>query len=118
LGKYAPHLLPEVIEESIELFIEVQAFNHHWFCSSPIVISLSHSSCVSPVELTDRTGGRGYGRGQITKSYVGEKAWPSKKAFNTLWVGVKGTWGLAYEIQKLSSLAKISTALSCNSPQW
>jgi hypothetical protein len=43
--------------------------------SRQLVVSFSHSSCVSPVELTDERGGRGGGRG--AKSYDGEKAWPS-----------------------------------------
>ncbi len=39
------------------------------------VVSLSRSSCVLPVKLSD---GRGQGRSQITKSYVdAEKAWSS-----------------------------------------
>jgi hypothetical protein len=39
------------------------------------VASLSQSSCVSPVQLTDgREGGGGYG----AESYYRKKAWPSK----------------------------------------
>jgi hypothetical protein len=38
------------------------------------VVSLSQSTCVSPVELTD--GKRGGGGGQGAKSFESEKAWP------------------------------------------
>jgi hypothetical protein len=38
---------------------------------TPFVVSLSQSSCVSPVELTNGRGGRG------AKTYDDEKAWPS-----------------------------------------
>ncbi len=45
---------------------------------SPVreIVSLSRSSCVSPVELVDARGERGC-RGEA-KSYDGEKAWSSK----------------------------------------
>ncbi len=53
-------------EESIECFLEDHGFRiirllspplHHLFCQQDV--SLSQSSCVSPVELTDgRVGGR------------------------------------------------------------
>jgi hypothetical protein len=40
------------------------------------IVSLSLSSCVSPIELADWRGGRGYG-GSGAISYDGEKAWSS-----------------------------------------
>jgi hypothetical protein len=40
-------------------------------------VSLSQSSCVSPVELTVRRGGGGRGDGGGAKAYDGEKAWSS-----------------------------------------
>ncbi len=51
-----------------------------WFGSWPTpsrqqVVSLSQSSCVSPIELTDRIAGREGGRG--AELYDGEKAWTS-----------------------------------------
>jgi hypothetical protein len=49
---------------------------HHPF-SRQKVVSLSQSSCVSPVELTDRRGGG-------AKSYNGKKAW--SLSFNTIWI--------------------------------
>jgi hypothetical protein len=39
------------------------------------LVSLSQSSCVSPVELTDGRGGRGWARG--VESYDRKKAWAS-----------------------------------------
>jgi hypothetical protein len=39
------------------------------------VVSLSQSSCVSPIELTDRREGRGRGE-EGAKSYYREKAGP------------------------------------------
>ncbi len=67
-----------------------------WFGSSPHpvplfhqqVVSLSQSSCVSPVELTD-----GRGRGMVggwAKSYDGEKAWSS---INQLILSGDTYWG-------------------------
>jgi hypothetical protein len=69
--------------ESIELFIEEHAFLQSYDSSSlpspsPLsrqqIVSLSQSSCVSPVEFTDRGGGELSGRG--AKSYDRKKAWP------------------------------------------
>jgi hypothetical protein len=52
--------------------------------ASPVkmtVVSLSLSTCASPVELTD---GRGGGSGGGAKSYDGEKAWSSITINNSL----------------------------------
>jgi hypothetical protein len=40
------------------------------------IVSLSQSSCMTPVELNDGRGGRA-GGGEEAKSYDGEKAWSS-----------------------------------------
>ncbi len=69
--------------ESIEWSIEDQAFSQsHYFAPPPPfplshqqVVSLSQSSSVSPVELTDRRVGERNGEG--AKSYDSEKAWSS-----------------------------------------
>jgi hypothetical protein len=45
-------------------------------------ISLSQSSCVSPVELTDGRVGRGWKRSQIIR---GRESLVLYKSFNTLW---------------------------------
>ncbi len=67
--------------ESIECFIEVHAFLRSYdfapIAYTPPLVTLSQFSCVSPVELSDGRGGRVLARSQITKSYDGEKAWPS-----------------------------------------
>ncbi len=65
--------------ESIKGFIEDQAFSPSYDLApaSPShvsTVSLSQSSCVSPVELSDGRGGGGSGRSQ---SYDRQKAWSS-----------------------------------------
>ncbi len=80
--------------ESIQWFIEDQAFSRSYDFdlapsqpSSPLshqqVVSLSHSSCASPVELTDGRGGRGWWRSQIIRP---RESLVLYKSFNTLWV--------------------------------
>ncbi len=54
------------------------------------VVSLSQSSCVTPIELTDGRGGRG-GRG--AKSYDREKAWPSINQYSLGGGGEEGGRG-------------------------
>ncbi len=61
-----------------------------WFSSSPHlppprqqVVSLTRSSCVSPVELTEGRGGRGWGRSQIIWC---REMLVLYKSFNTRWV--------------------------------
>ncbi len=58
------------------------------FSTSPIsrqqAVSLSQSSCVSPVELTDWIVGEGKGGG-AAEVYDRERFWSSIKSFNTLW---------------------------------
>ncbi len=74
-----------------------------WFGSSPtpfplshqLVISLSQSSCVSPVELIDGGGGGG-GGGRGTKSYDREKAWPS--IIHTILSGMKRWFEILYSM--------------------
>ncbi len=72
-----PPWLPSVrtYTKSTELFIEDQAFSP-WYDLAPsplppLQLSL-WSLCVSPIELTDGRGGRGWGRSRI---YDDEKAW-------------------------------------------
>ncbi len=69
------------IPESIEWFIEDQAFApRHPLTPSPVSkLSLSQSSCVSPVELTVWRG-----EGDGAKSYDREIVWSSIHQFNTL----------------------------------
>ncbi len=69
-----------LVPESIEWFKEDQAFSQSYVLASPPpnplfrqqVVSLSQSSCVSPVQLTDGRGGK---RGGEAKSYDVKKAW-------------------------------------------
>ncbi len=61
-----------------------------WFDSSPTpsplsrqqVVSLSQSSCVSPIELTDGRGGRGWGRSQNIRK---RECLILYKSFNSIW---------------------------------
>jgi hypothetical protein len=46
------------------------------------VVSLSRASCVSPVELIDRKGGRGWARSQIIRT---QESLVLYKSFNTHW---------------------------------
>jgi hypothetical protein len=68
------------LRESIELSIDDQAFLRLYDSASipPLsrlqVVSLSQSSCMSPVELTD---GKGVGGWRGAKSYDCEKYWSS-----------------------------------------
>jgi hypothetical protein len=81
-AKVVGTFLPFINTESIECFIQDQAFSplFHLAPPSPLpplyrqqAVSLSQSSCVSSVELTD---GRGGGRG-AKSSYDDKKAWTS-----------------------------------------
>ncbi len=61
----------DLYPESMEWFIEDLAFSPSYDLAPRL------SSCVSPVELTDRRERRGWGSGGGSKSYDGEKAWSS-----------------------------------------
>ncbi len=59
--------------------------------SSPLpskkLVSLSQSSCVSPVELTEWRGGRGWAWSRILRL---QESLALYKSFNSLWTGRRG----------------------------
>ncbi len=88
-GKIEQAFIPRklsVISESIKLFIEDHAFLWSYdsvprpppfLPSSQQLVSLSPSSCVSSVELTNGRWGEEVGLGRGAKSYDRNTAWPS-----------------------------------------
>ncbi len=107
------------VPESIKWFTENQAFwlsydlvppPPHPPLSRHEVVSLSQSSCLSPVQLTDRRGVRRRGRSQIIWR---RESLALYKSLNTLWGGLN-FYTLQYS-QKVS-LRKTCDPINCEVP--